>query len=190
MRYLWFLVTLFCGEMPVIPGRQGWPCVFTTPPEPSLVGATIWNLHVENIWLQIEPGRGPPIFLAFLYRNPASSLVWFHDFVSMMDRVQDSKHCNDILLPGYQHRYAQTKSGMDINHHPLQLASNCAISYKSGVDIYSSYWSYMGRFQTMPAFAVASFSCNVFDTSCTFLHQNLKQNEAKSASVESTNNGK
>ena len=30
------------------------------------------TVRVESIWLQVKTGRGPPIFLAFIHRNPSS----------------------------------------------------------------------------------------------------------------------
>ena len=57
-------------------------------------------VHVESIWLQVKTGRGPPIFLAFIHRNPSSSFVWFDEFARMTDKVRDHKHTNDILLLG------------------------------------------------------------------------------------------
>lgn len=54
--------------------------------------------HVESIWFQVKPGRGPPIVVAFIYRKP--SFVWFDEFVSMLDKVLDHKHVNYILLLG------------------------------------------------------------------------------------------
>lgn len=56
------------------------------------------SVLVESIWLQVKTGRGPPLLIAFIYRNPSSNFVWFDDFVNMMDSVQ--KHDNDILLLG------------------------------------------------------------------------------------------
>ena len=44
-----------------------------------------------------KTGRGPPFLI---YRSPSSTLVWFDEFVVMMDRVQNSKHHNEILLLG------------------------------------------------------------------------------------------
>ena len=58
------------------------------------------STYVESIWLQVKTGRGPPFLIAFIYRSPSSTLVWFDEFVVMMDRVQNSKHHNEILLPG------------------------------------------------------------------------------------------
>ena len=58
------------------------------------------SVDVENIWLQVKIGGGPPIFLASVYRNPFSGFVWFDEFISMMDRAQDHKHINNILLLG------------------------------------------------------------------------------------------
>ena len=58
------------------------------------------SAYVECIWLQVKTGRGPPFLIAFIYRNPSSTLVWLDEFVVMMDRDQNSKHHNEILLLG------------------------------------------------------------------------------------------
>ena len=58
------------------------------------------SMHVESIWLHVRTGRGPLVFVAFVYRKPSSSFVWFDEFVTMMDRVQAHKHTNDTLPPG------------------------------------------------------------------------------------------
>ena len=58
------------------------------------------STYVESICLQVKTGRGPPFLIAFIYRSPSSTLVWFDEFVVMMDRVQNSKHHNEILLLG------------------------------------------------------------------------------------------
>ena len=58
------------------------------------------SAYVECILLQVKTGRGPPFFVAFIYRSLSSTLVWFDEFVVMMDRVQNSKHHNEILLLG------------------------------------------------------------------------------------------
>ena len=58
------------------------------------------SVYVESIWLQVKTGRGPPFLKAFIYRSPSSTLEWFDEFVVMMDRVQNSKHHNEILLLG------------------------------------------------------------------------------------------
>ena len=58
------------------------------------------STYVESVWLQVKTRRGPPFLIAFIYRSPSSTLVWFDEFVVMMDRVQNSKHHNEILLPG------------------------------------------------------------------------------------------
>ena len=59
------------------------------------------STYIESICLQVKTGRGPPFLIAFIYRSPSSTLVWFDEFVVMMDRVQNSKHLNEILLLGY-----------------------------------------------------------------------------------------
>ena len=46
------------------------------------------SAYVECILLQVKTGRGPPFFVAFIYRSLSSTLVWFDEFVVMMDRVQ------------------------------------------------------------------------------------------------------
>ena len=58
------------------------------------------STYVESIWLQVKTGRGPPFLIAFIYRSPSSILEWFDEFVVMMDRIQNSKHHNEILLLG------------------------------------------------------------------------------------------
>ena len=56
------------------------------------------STYVESIWLQVKTGRGPLFLIAFICRSPSSTLVWFDKFVVMMDRVENSKHHNEILL--------------------------------------------------------------------------------------------
>ena len=56
--------------------------------------------YVESVWLQVKTGRGHPFLIAFIYRSHSSTLVWFDEFAVMMDRVQNSKHHNEILLLG------------------------------------------------------------------------------------------
>ena len=58
------------------------------------------SLSLSSVWLQVKTGRGPPFLIAFIYGNPSSTLVWFDEFVVMMDRVQNSNHHNEILLLG------------------------------------------------------------------------------------------
>ena len=45
------------------------------------------STYVESIWLQVKTGRGPPFLIAFIYRSPSSTLVWFDEFVVMMDSL-------------------------------------------------------------------------------------------------------
>ena len=78
------------------PGMQGSRCMFIILFRISLIGTT----YVESIWLQVKTGRGPPFLIAFIYRSPSSTLVWFDESVVMMDRVQNSKHHDEILLLG------------------------------------------------------------------------------------------
>ena len=77
------------------------------------------SMYVESIWLQVKTGRGPPFLIAFIYRSPSSTLVWFDEFVVMMDRVQNSKHHNEILLLGDFNTDVQTQSNMGINSVPV-----------------------------------------------------------------------
>ena len=58
------------------------------------------STYVESVWLQVKTGRSPPFLIAFIYRSPSSTLVLFDEFVVMVDRVQNSKHHNEVLLPG------------------------------------------------------------------------------------------
>ena len=58
------------------------------------------STYVESICLQVKTGRGPPFLIAFIYRSPSSTLVWFDEIVVMMERVPNSKHHNEILLLG------------------------------------------------------------------------------------------
>ena len=57
------------------------------------------STYVERIWLQVKTGRGP-FLITFIYKSPSSTLVWFDEFVVLMDRIQNSKHHNEILLLG------------------------------------------------------------------------------------------
>ena len=93
------------------------------------------------IWLQVKTGRGPPGFITFLYRNLYSSFVWFDEFVTMMDRVQDHKHTNDILLLGdfkidmfkYNPLWASTLSLYNL-HQCVQSATRVILTTSTPID--------------------------------------------------------
>ena len=55
--------------------------------------------NVENMWIEYRCSvTGPATLIGFVYRNPASTLSWYDDFIHMMDNVQK---CNaDIIMLG------------------------------------------------------------------------------------------
>ena len=55
--------------------------------------------NVESMWIEYRFSvTGPATLIGFVYRNPASPLSWYDDFVLMMDNVQK---CNtDFILLG------------------------------------------------------------------------------------------
>ena len=53
---------------------------------------------IECIWVEIKDSKTKSLLVGYVYRNPASSQRWPHDFISMMDKVTE---CNaNILLLG------------------------------------------------------------------------------------------
>ena len=53
---------------------------------------------VESVWIEIRVPHSSPLFVCYLYRNPASSFIWYDEFVKMMDRV--SNISSNIVLLG------------------------------------------------------------------------------------------
>ena len=54
--------------------------------------------HVESLWVEIKVSKSPPLLVGYVYRNPNATYAWYDEFVTMMDKVADSK--NNILLLG------------------------------------------------------------------------------------------
>ena len=51
------------------------------------------TVRVESVWLPVKTGRGPSTD-----RRPSPTLVWLHQSVSMVDRVQHFRHHNIFLM--------------------------------------------------------------------------------------------
>ena len=54
--------------------------------------------YVECIWLELKHCEKNTLLLGILYRNPASTLCWYDDFVNMMDNVNATG--KNVLLLG------------------------------------------------------------------------------------------
>ena len=66
---------------------------------------------VESVWLEIQT-RKSSILDGYIYRNPASTFDWYDQFVTMMDRVQDSK-LNVVLLGNFNTDMQKTNPAWD-----------------------------------------------------------------------------
>ena len=53
--------------------------------------------NVECMWLQVKHSKAAPLLVGYLYRNPASTFLWYDNFVQMMDKVCENNP-NVILL--------------------------------------------------------------------------------------------
>ena len=53
---------------------------------------------IECIWVEITDSKTKPLFVRYVYRNPASSLEWPDEFINMMDKVTENNE--NILLLG------------------------------------------------------------------------------------------
>ena len=51
--------------------------------------------HVESVWLEVKSTKSSPIYIGFIYRNPAANFSWYDDFTLMLDRLD---HTNIVLL--------------------------------------------------------------------------------------------
>ena len=83
------------------PGQQGSRCMFIVLFGNSLIGAMIWNLRMSKAF-GFRSKQEETLLSSYpsFIEVPTSTLVWFDEFVVMMDRVQNGKHHNEILLLG------------------------------------------------------------------------------------------
>ena len=52
----------------------------------------------ESLWVEIRNPKTPSLLVGYVYRNPAATYEWYDEFVTMLDKVSESK--NDVLLLG------------------------------------------------------------------------------------------
>ena len=52
----------------------------------------------ESLWVEIRNPKTPSLLVGYVYRNPAATYEWYDEFVTMLDKVSESK--NNVLLLG------------------------------------------------------------------------------------------
>ena len=53
---------------------------------------------IESLWVEICNSKTPSLLVGYVYRNPAVTYEWYHEFVTLLDKVSESK--NNVLLLG------------------------------------------------------------------------------------------
>ena len=57
--------------------------------------------NIECVWLEFKhKNTAPPVFVCFLYRNPAAHVDWYDHFSEMLDTVYKSRPNADVLILG------------------------------------------------------------------------------------------
>ena len=54
--------------------------------------------YIESLWVEIRNPKTPSLLVGYVYRNPAATCEWYDEFVTMLDKVSESK--NNVLLLG------------------------------------------------------------------------------------------
>ena len=54
---------------------------------------------VESLWFESNISKSS-ILIGFVYRNPASDSIWYDDFITMMEKIENTENGKDILLLG------------------------------------------------------------------------------------------
>ena len=69
---------------------------------------------VECMWFEIKDHqKSPPVLVSFVYRNPASTFIWYDHFLHMLDNAS-VRHPH---YGGSQYRHAQTTCCMGVNNY-------------------------------------------------------------------------
>ena len=53
---------------------------------------------IESLWVEICIPKTPSLLVGYVYRNPAATYEWYDAFVTMLDKVSESK--DNVLLLG------------------------------------------------------------------------------------------
>ena len=53
---------------------------------------------IESLWVEIRNPKTPSLLVGYVYRNPAATYEWYDEFVTMLDKVSESK--NNVLRLG------------------------------------------------------------------------------------------
>ena len=57
--------------------------------------------YIESLWVEIRNPKTPGLLVGYVYRNPAATCEWYDEFVTMLDKVSESKNksfCWVILI--------------------------------------------------------------------------------------------
>ena len=55
---------------------------------------------IESLWVEICNSKTPSLLVGYVYRNPAVTYEWYHEFVTLLDKVSESKS-NVLLLDDF-----------------------------------------------------------------------------------------